>query len=124
MDVFSLFTPTSYTFLELEGDASGQKVKGMTETTGIIKFRGGMVQDGRSESYESRSTLKIRPGEPFIQAVGGHLGLVGHGIRCQDVDYRIEGVTAATDDDTGLVEFYRATLKKGAIVWVSDLPLE
>lgn len=120
---FSLFTTTSYTFLELDQGTGGNKVVSETASTGIVKLRDGMTQDGNAESYTSSSTVHIRPTEPFIAEVGGHLKLVGHGMRIGADDYRIEGVTEGKDFDTGEVSFYRATLKKERL-WESALPIE
>lgn len=123
MDVFNLFPLTDYTFLELESGAGGNRAKTETPTSGILKFRSGMVQDGRGEAYVSASTLHMRPSEPFITALGGYLKLVGHGVRAEGDDYRIEGVKVGTDPDTGAVAFYLCTLKKESL-WASSLPLE
>lgn len=123
MDLWNLFTTTSYTFLKLESGSGGNKVVGETAATGVLKHRDGMQQGSNSEAFTSQSTLHIRPTEAFIAEVGGHQALVGHGIRAEGTDYRIEGVTQGKDFDTGQVEFYRATLKRESL-WASELPLE
>lgn len=121
---WNLFTTTDYTFLELSSGIGGNKV--VTETTGngILKHRTGMVQEVGTETLTSESTLHIRPSEAFISTVGGHSQLVGHGIRAEGKDYRIIGVTAGTDFDSGSIEFYRATLKREALWDESEFPLE
>lgn len=121
--VWDLFTPTSYTFLELASGTGGNQVVAETPATGIIKYRDGMVQGANAEAYASQTTLHMRPDEPFISTVGGHLALVGHGIRAGGDDYRIDGVTVGHDFDDGSVAFYLCTLKKEAL-WASALPLE
>lgn len=123
MDIFDLFETTSYTFLRLQPVAGGNKVVSEVVTTGIVKHRDGMVQEGGREAYTAQTTLKIRPEEPFIEAVGGHQKLVGHGIRLDGTDYRIDGETVARDYDTGSIDFYRVTLKR-ASTWQSALPLD
>jgi hypothetical protein len=122
MDLFSLFTTTSYSFLELKTGPGGNRIVKQTPATGIIKHRSGMVQDPRGETKTAQSTIHIRPAEAFIEAIGGHQSLVGHGIRADGVDYRIESATPGTDPDTGLVEFYLCKLKREAL-WQSASPL-
>lgn len=123
MDLRGLFTTSDYSFLELKSE-SGNKIVSETPAKGIIKFRDGMVQDGNREAYSSSTTIKIFPDEPFISTVGGHLKLVGHGIRAEDVTYRIEGVKVGTDFENGSIAFYQCTLKKSSLSWASSLPLE
>lgn len=124
MDVFSLFATTPYTFLQLASGSGGNKEIAATDTTGIFKFRDGMVRDGRSEAYASATTMKMRPAEPFIATVGGPQALVGHGVRVNGTDYRIEAVTSAQNLETGSVYFYTCTLKREALWAESALPLE
>jgi hypothetical protein len=121
MDLFSLFTATSYTFLELSQGTGGNSVVKETAATGVIKYRDGMVQTANTESVQSDATIHIRPDEPFISEVGGQL--IGHGIRADGEDYRIVGATTGQDYDLGVTQFYRCTLKKESL-WVSALPLE
>lgn len=123
MEVFDLFTTSDYTFLELASGSGGNRVVTETAANGIIKHREGMVQDVNREAYASQATIHIRPNEPFIDAVGGHLKLVGHGVRAEGDDYRIEGVKVGKDYDTGSIGFYLCTLKKESL-WSSELPLE
>ena len=121
-DVFELFTPTAYSFLQLTGGTGGNKVIATTQATGILKYRSGLQQSDTAEAFESSATLHIRPNETFIATVGGHLQLVGHGIEANGDNYRISGVSVGTDYDTGLVCFYLCTLKKESL-WVPSSPL-
>jgi hypothetical protein len=123
MDLRDLFTLTDYTFLTLASGAGGNKVVSETPAQGVIKFRDGMVQEGGREAHTSQATIHILPDEPFIAAVGGHQSLVGHGIRAEGTDYRIEGVKVGTDFEDGSIAFYLCTLKREAL-WQSALPLE
>lgn len=121
--LFDIFELTDYTFLQLESGAGGNKVVASTDTTGVFEGQAGLVQSGNAEAYAGQSVMHIRPDEPFVSLLGGFRGLVGHGIRVGNDDYRIEGVTVGTDFDEGSIEFYRATLKKESL-WASTLPLE
>lgn len=120
--VFDLFTTTNYTFLQLDSGSGGNKVVEEYEANGIVKLRDGMVQVDNMEAFDSTSTIHIRPDESFVTALGGNL--VGHGVRVNDQDYRIEGQVEGYDFDTGELEFYKVTLKRESIWDESDLPLE
>ena len=129
MDVFALFTTTSYTFLQLASKSGGNAIVSETEATGIFKLRSGMVQSDNVESFggtqEAQATLHIRPTEPFIAALNAEL--VGHGIRVtkdgHTAEYRITGQVEGFDYDTDTLEFYRVTLKRESLWEESDLPL-
>lgn len=123
MDFRDLFSTTNYTFLQLQSGAGGNKVVAETAAVGVIKYRDGMVQEGNREAHTSQTTLHMAPDEPFINAVGGHLELVGHGVRAEGEDYRIEGVKVGRDFENGSIAFYLCTLKKESL-WASELPLE
>lgn len=121
--MFDLFDTSDYTFLQLEGGSGGNKVVDEVEANGIVKLRDGMVQIDNMEAFDSTSSIHIRPDEPFISTLAGNL--VGHGIRVNGTEYRIEGQVVGKDFDTGQIEFYRVTIKRESI-WQqpSDLPLE
>lgn len=121
---FNLFTTTSYTFQQLESGIAGNSVTAEWEATGVLKHRDGMVQTANSEAYDSSATLHVRPSEPFIATLGGHMKLVGQGVQAGDDTYRITGVREGKDFDTGVVEFYLCTLKKESLWDGSELPLE
>jgi hypothetical protein len=123
VNVFDLFETVPYEFLELKAGSGGQHVINTTATTGVIKYRDGMVQEGNREAHTSQTTLHMRPDEAFINAVGGDLKLVGHGVRAEGADYRIDGVKAGRDFEDGSTAFYLCTLKKVSL-WASSLPLE
>jgi len=128
MDVFTMFTTSDYTFLELDSKASGNVIIQEYNTNGIVKLRDGMIQTDNVEAYESTASVHIRPSEPFIASLDGNL--VGHGIRIQKdangpQEYRIEGQVEGYDYNIGKLEFIRVTLKRERIsTWPSDLPLE
>lgn len=128
MDIFTLFSTREYTFVQTEPVGADFQAIDSWSATGIVKHRDGKHRDGktnsgRSESYEVQTTLHIRPDEPFLDAIGGALELVGHAVNIDGEEYRIDGVTTGTDFDTGEVKFYRATLSK-ATLWVSGFPQE
>jgi hypothetical protein len=122
MGVFEEFDLTSYTFLQLDSGAGGNKVVREWDTDGIVKIRDGMVEVGNVESYSSATSVHIRPDESFVAEVGGSDALVGNGIRIAGVNYRIIAKTDGEDFDTGELEFYRAVLKREDI-WASESPL-
>lgn len=122
-DVFSVFNTRDYTFIKTAPANGGYKSVEEYEANGVVKHRDGKVMNGRSESYDTQTTLHIRPSEPFIDAVGGAKELVGNFIRIDGEEYRINAVTTGTNFDTGVVEHYRATLEKDNL-WQSELPLD
>ena len=122
-DVFSVFNTKDYTFIKTTPANGGYESVEEYEANGVVKHRDGKVMNGRSESYDTQTTLHIRPSEPFIDAVGGAKELVGNFIRIDGEEYRINAVTTGTNFDTGLVEHYRATLEKDNLM-VDDLPLD
>ena len=122
-DVFSLFQTRPYTFIKTRAVSGGYESVTEYQADGIVKHRDGKVLNSRNESLDISTTLHIRPQEPFIDAVGGALELVGNFIRIDGVEYRIDAVTTGTNFDTGLVEHYRATLEKDNL-WQQELPLD
>lgn len=126
MTIFDLFTPTNYTFLQLESGIGGNRVVSETETTGIVKLRDGMIQVDNMETREATSTIHVRPNEPFLTTLNGNL--VGHGVRCEkngtEAVYRIESQVEGFDFDLDSLEFYVITLKRESLWETSDLPLE
>lgn len=126
MDVFSLFTTTSYDFLQLDSKTGGNKIMQEWEADGIVKLRDGMLQTDNMEQREATVTVHIKPSEPFIATLGGNL--VGHGIRLakdnyESAVYRIESQVEGYDFDLGQLQFYKVTLKPESIWAESDLPL-
>lgn len=127
MDPFDLFATTDYTFLKLDSKASGNTIAEEYPANGIVKLRDGMVQEDNVESYESTSTIHIRPSETFLDDIGGNL--VGHGVRVvkdnhESATYRIDGQVEGYDFDSGDLSFYRVNLKRERISpWPSELPL-
>ena len=121
--VFTAFVTSPYTFIKTAPANGGYESVDEYEANGVVKHRDGKVMNGRSESYDTQTTLHIRPSEPFIDAVGGAKELVGNFIRIDGEEYRINAVTTGTNFDTGVVEHYRATLEKDNL-WQSELPLD
>ena len=126
MDVFNLFTTTDYELLQLESGDGGNAIIQEWTANGVVKLRDGMVQSDNMETFESGSTLHVRPTEPFIAVLGGNL--VGNGVRVAKdnhttTEYRIIGQTEGYDFDTGELAFYKVTLKRESVWETSDLPL-
>lgn len=126
MDVFTLFTTSDFTFLQLSSGTGGNKIVKETAANGVVKLRDGMVQVDNVETKNSDASIHIRPGEPFLAEVDGNL--VGHGIRAEKngelAEYRIVRQVEGFDFDTDVLEFIRVDLKREAI-WQepSELPL-
>lgn len=121
MGPFDLFTTTDYTFLQLESKSGGNIVVAETVANGIVKLRDGMTQADNVEAFASTATVHIRPTEPFVASLNGNL--IGHGIRHDSVDYRIEGQVEGYDFDLGKLTFIKVTLKRESIWDESSLPL-
>lgn len=124
--IFDLFATTNYTFLQLDSQSGGNKIIAEFPANGIVKLRDGIAQADNMETYESTSSVHIRPIESFVGVLGGNL--VGHGIRVEkdnheEAVYRIEGQVEGYDFDTGTIEFYRVTLKRESVWETSDLSL-
>ena len=122
-DVFSFFKTRDYTFIKTTPTNGGYRSVEEYEANGVVKHRDGKLLNGRQESYDTQTTLHIRPSEPFIDAVGGAKELVGNFIRIDGEEYRINAVTTGENFETGLVEHYRATLEKDNLI-VDELPLD
>ena len=122
-DVFSVFNTKDYTFIKTTPANGGYVSAEEYEANGVVKHRDGKLLNGRQESYDTQTTLHIRPTEPFIDAVNSAKALVGNFVRIDGEEYRINACTTGTNFDTGVVEHYRATLEKDNL-FVSELPLE
>lgn len=126
MDVFNQFKTTDYNFLQLESGSGGNAIVQEWQANGVIKLRDGMVQSDSMETFDSGSTVHIRPTEPFLATLGGNL--VGNGVRIEKdnhttAEYRITGQTEGYDFDTGVLVFYKVTLKRESVWETSELPL-
>ena len=121
--VFTAFVTSPYTFIKTTSANGGYKSVEEYEANGVIKFRDGRVLNGRQESYDTQTTLHIRPSEPFISPVNSAKALVGNFVRIDGDEYRINAVTTGANFDTGMVEHYRATLEKDNLM-VDNLPLD
>lgn len=121
--VFDVFTTRPYTFIQTEAVNGGYRSVAEYEANGVIKHRDGKLLNGRQESYDTQTTLHIRPTEPFISPINSAKALVGNFVRIDGDDYRIDACTAGTNFDTGVVEHYRATLEQDNLI-EDNLPLD
>jgi hypothetical protein len=121
--VFTAFVTSPYTFIQTEAVNGGYESVTEYQANGVIKHRDGKLLNGRQESYDTQTTLHIRPSEPFISPVNSAKALVGNFVRIDSDEYRINACTTGTNFDTGVVEHYRATLEQDNL-FVSELPLE
>lgn len=118
--MFELFTNRPYTFLELENSINGRTIKNEYPAMGIIKLTSELGGDSMKETELYPVSLHIKPSETFIDG----RNLVGHGIRIEGEDYRIQKQVDGYDFDLGKLEFYKLSLQKEAVLqWPSELPL-
>lgn len=118
MDIFTLFSNTSYTFLRIESTDEGNVVVEEYPANGVFKMRDGMVQIDNLEQHGGaalsvNASIHIKSDESFLSDIDNEL--VGNGVRVDGVDYRIEAAVEGRDYDTGELEFYRASLKRESI---------
>ena len=128
MDVFQVFNTRNYTFIRTETANGGFKSIGEYPANGIIQHRVGYDTNGRQESFNSNTTLHMRPDEAFLPLVGDTVGkralaLENCFIRYDGVEYRINGAKPEPDDSIAPLEFYKCTLEK-ANLFVDELPLD
>lgn len=104
--VFGHFPSVSYKFLRIaRGTVKGDKIVSAETFEGIFKLRDGMVQ-GEREVATSDATLHVHPGD-FEDS-----DLVGNGVLVDGKTYRIAGLTAGNNFQTGETEHYRLTLER------------
>lgn len=108
--VFDVFSETPYKFLEIsQSTVRGDMVTEERRLMGIFKNKHGTVQSGNMESVDSTSTLHVHPSDfPEFSCDD----FIGQGVEVGGVDYRIQGATAGTNFDTGVIEHYRLTLQQ------------
>ena len=121
--VFTAFVTSPYTFIQTEAVNGGYESVAEYEANGVVKHRDGKLLNGRQESYDTQTTLHIRPSEPFISPVNSAKALVGNFVRIDGDEYRINACTAGTNFDTRVVEHYRATLEKDNLI-EDKLPMD
>lgn len=117
MSVFDIFAEfvEDYTYLELSSTANGYKVDAEHEALGIAKIIEGKTEADNMEQATSDARLKIRTDEAFLPA--DVKSIVGNGIQLRGVDYRIDGVSLAQDND-----FYNLNLVREEYTWQAALP--
>lgn len=115
MSVFDTFSEflEDYTFLKLTSTANGWRVTSEHDARGIPKVIEGKTQSDNMEQATSDARLKIRIDESFLPT--SIKDVVGEGIRLRSIDYRIEGVSLAQDND-----FYNLNLSRESFVWQDE----
>lgn len=115
MSVFDIFAEfvEGYTYLVLSSTANGYLVDAEHEGLGIAKIIEGKTESDNMEQATSDARLKIRTDESFLPA--GTQDIVGNGIQLRGVEYRIEGVSLAQDND-----FYNLNLTRESFVWEDE----
>jgi hypothetical protein len=114
MDVFTVFKTTPYTFQKLgQGGIYGNKVLQETTADGVFKLRRGLTNGQDMQNAISTATLHIKPSEGFLSGLSD---LVGHGIKVNNQNYRIIGVTDGMNFDSNVLEHITLTLEVEANV--------
>ena len=109
MTVFDVFESVPYEYLTIsQSNIAGDVIANSESFTGVFKDKGGMVQSGDMEVAEASPKLHIRPSDFDIESCQE---LIGNGIRVNGQTYSIEGATAGTNFDTGVIEHYTLTLQ-------------
>lgn len=105
--MFDLFTSSPFIYQKLtRGGVYGVRVVESTQCNGIVKVREGMTGDV-VENPDTDATIHIKPMD--ARKFGD---MVGNGVVIDGRSYDITGMVEGKDFDTGVVEFYRLTLKR------------
>ena len=106
--VFDVFREVPMTYLTLQrGAVYGNLIEAEKDIVGIFKVRSGMNTTNGLEAKDSSATAHVHPDDFDIID-----GIIGNGIRYNDVDYEIVGLTEGRNFATNEVEHYTLTLNR------------
>ena len=106
--VFDVFREVPLTYLDLKrGAVYGNLIEDTKDISGIFKVRSGMNTVNGLEAKDSNATVHVHPAD-FTDIDD----IVGNGIRYNDVDYEIVGLTEGRNFATNEVEHYTLTLNR------------
>lgn len=109
LDVFTIFKTTPYTFVKYgQGGIYGNTSLQEWNAEGVFKLRRGVSNTALGENATSTATLHIKPSETFLS---GLTTIEGHGIKVNDLEYRIVGVTEGMNYSTNVLEHITLTLQ-------------
>ena len=108
--VFDVFREDYFIYLEISrGEVYGNRIVSQKKLRGVVKIREGMTNQLNREDRESNSTVHVHP-ENFAKMTREEI--IGNGIRYNDTDYSIVGMTEGKNFDTGTVEHLTLTLER------------
>lgn len=112
--VFDVFAEVSYTFLSISrGNVYGNRITGRRELKGVFKLKNGMTSTNNMELMDADATLHAHP-EDFAQEEIN--SLIGQGVEVNGTQYSIEGISAGTNFDNGVIEHLYMRLQKADFV--------
>lgn len=118
MTVFDTFKSVPYTFMKIaQSNIAGDVILSRSNFTGVFKDKGGMVQNGDRELYQSSPILYVKP---LDYAYNSSQGFIGNGIEINGKTYRIDGATGGFNYDNGVLEHWRLTLAPAEFNEVDD----
>lgn len=114
MSVFEAFSEVALEYLEISrGEVYGNRIVGRKTIHGIVKIKEGMTSQGNQETRKSNSTVHVHP-KDFMGI--SREKIIGNGIRYDNVDYSIIGVTEGRNFDNNTVEHLTLTLERAEYV--------
>lgn len=114
MTVFDMFVEVLFEYLTISrGEVYGNRITGQKTLRGIVKIKEGMISQGNQEIRKSNNTVHVHP-EDFVGLTCEQI--IGNGIRYNNTDYSIVGVTEGRNFDTNEIEHLTLTLERAEYV--------
>ena len=114
MTVFDMFVEVPFEYLTISrGEVYGNRIIGQKTLRGIVKIKEGMISQGNQETRKSNNTVHVHP-EDFVGLTCEQI--IGNGIRYNNADYSIIGVTEGRNFDTNEIEHLTLTLERAEYV--------
>ena len=114
MTVFDMFVEVPFEYLTISrGEVYGNRIIGQKTLRGIVKIKEGMISQGNQEIRKSNNTVHVHP-EDFVGLTCEQI--IGNGIRYNNADYSIIGVTEGRNFDTNEIEHLTLTLERAEYV--------
>ena len=114
MTVFDMFVEVPFEYLTISrGEVYGNRIIGQKTLRGIVKIKEGIISQGNQEIRKSNNTVHVHP-EDFVGLTCEQI--IGNGIRYNNADYSIIGVTEGSNFDTNEIEHLTLTLERAEYV--------
>lgn len=108
MTVFDVFKQIGYDYLTISrGTVYGNRIVSSKTLQGVFKLRDGMTEGLREDYAGKNATLHAHP-EDFTSDTD----LVGNAVRVDGITYRIAGVTAGMNFESGTCEHLTFSLER------------